>query len=84
MLAGDAQARGVYLDGYGVLFDVGVPILRQSMMWSLRTIYEQDDENLKAVAVAVDGICWPRRANVGQRREIETSIARLELAAWAD
>jgi hypothetical protein len=40
MLAGQAQARGVYLDGYGIFFDVEVPILRQSMAWSIRATIE--------------------------------------------
>ncbi len=43
ILAGEAQARGVYLDGYGVYFDVQVPMMRQSMMWSLRTMIDQDN-----------------------------------------
>lgn len=43
ILAGEAQARGVYLDGYGVYFDVQVPMMRQSMMWSLRTMLDQDN-----------------------------------------
>ena len=43
MLAGEAQARGVYLDGYGVYFDVQVPMMRQSMMWSVRTMLDQDN-----------------------------------------
>ncbi len=43
MLAGQAQARGVYLDGYGVYFDVQVPMMRQSMMWSVRTMLDQDN-----------------------------------------
>jgi len=48
MLAGEAQARGVYLDGYGVFFDVEVPMLRQSMMWSLRMMLDQDDSQTQA------------------------------------
>src|SRR5262245_2771966 len=48
VLAGEAQARGVYLDGYGVFFDVEVPMLRQSMMWSLRTMMDQDDQATQA------------------------------------
>ena len=48
MLAGEAQARGVYLEGYGVFFDVQVPMLRQSMMWSLRTMLDQDDAATQA------------------------------------
>jgi hypothetical protein len=43
MLEGEARARGVHLDGYGVFFDVRVPMMRQSMMWSLRMMLDQDD-----------------------------------------
>ena len=42
VLAGESNARGFHLDGYGVFFDVEVPVLRQSMMWSLRTMLDQD------------------------------------------
>ena len=42
-LSGEPQARGVYLEGYGVFFDVGVPVLHQSMVWSLRTMLGPDD-----------------------------------------
>ncbi|MGE0816900.1 MAG: hypothetical protein AB7O93_26415, partial [Vicinamibacterales bacterium] len=40
VMAGDANARGFLLEHYGVFFDVEVPVLRQSMMWSLRTMLE--------------------------------------------
>ncbi len=43
MLEGEARARGVYLDAYGVFFDVRVPMMRQSMMWSMRMMLDQDD-----------------------------------------
>jgi hypothetical protein len=49
MLEGDARARGVHLDGYGVFFDVRVPMMRQSMMWSLRMMMDQDDAANEAV-----------------------------------
>jgi hypothetical protein len=42
MLEGEARARGLYLDNYGVFFDVRVPMMRQSMVWSLRMMLEQD------------------------------------------
>ena len=42
MLEGEARARGVHLDGYGVFFDVRVPTMRQSMVWSLRMMLDQD------------------------------------------
>ncbi len=43
MLEGEARARGVHLDGYGVFFDVRVPMMRQSMVWSLRMMLDNDD-----------------------------------------
>lgn len=43
MLEGEARARGVQLEGYGVFFDVRVPMMRQSMIWSLRMMMDQDD-----------------------------------------
>jgi hypothetical protein len=76
-ISGDPQARGVYLDGYGVFFDVGVPILHQSMVWSLRTMLGQDPKALadafnvlKQVTKDIDG---PRRAAA------ENALMRLEL-----
>lgn len=48
LLAGAPEARGFRLDGYGFLFDVEVPGLRQSMAWSLRTM------NQSSVALAQD------------------------------
>ena len=48
MLEGEARARGVHLDGYGVFFDVRVPMMRQSMMWSLRMMLDQDDAQNQA------------------------------------
>ena len=48
MLEGEATARGVHLDGYGVFFDVRVPMMRQSMVWSMRIMQEQNDAALQA------------------------------------
>jgi hypothetical protein len=53
MLEGEARARGVQLEGYGVFFDVRVPMMRQSMVWSLRMMLDQDDA---ATQAAVDDI----------------------------
>jgi hypothetical protein len=77
-LAGEAQARGVYLEGYGVFFDVGVPVLRQSMMWSFRQLVEQDDRVLR------DTISILKRQLAGmrdpiERRNLEITISSLEL-----
>src|SRR5574341_984167 len=68
MLEGEARARGVHLDGYGVFFDVRVPMMRQSMVWSMRMMLEQDAAT-QQIAVAelkkaMQGVTDPaQRAN---------------------
>ena len=77
VVAGDSNARGFHLDGYGVFFDVEVPVLRQSMMWSLRTMLDQDQQgdgdalaSLRAVIASTTG---PDRAVA------EAALRRLEV-----
>jgi hypothetical protein len=36
VLIGQARARGFVLEGYGVFFDVEIPAMRQSVLWSMR------------------------------------------------
>ena len=50
LLSGAAEARGIRLDGYGVFFDVEVPMMRQSVAWSLKSII---DENGVAATAAL-------------------------------
>lgn len=80
MLAGEAQARGVYLDGYGVFFDVEVPMLRQSMMWSLRMMLEKDDSQTQAAITDLrrhlQGVTDP-----ATRASLERSLRLLEKQA---
>lgn len=80
MLAGDAQARGVYLEGYGVFFDVQVPMLRQSMIWSLRMMLDQDDAATQAAITDLrkhlQGI-----TDAGTRASLERALKQLEVQA---
>ena len=48
MLEGESRARGVHLEGYGVFFDVRVPMMRQSMMWSMQVLMNQGDAASRA------------------------------------
>jgi hypothetical protein len=80
LLTGDAQARGVYLEGYGIFFDVAVPMLRQSMMWSLRMMLQQDDGSTKK-AVAELRRYVQTETNPATRQALEAHIARLESQA---
>jgi hypothetical protein len=80
MLEGEARARGVYLDAYGVFFDVRVPMMRQSMVWSLRMMMDQDDS---ANVAAIDAI---RKGMAGitdpvQRASLEKAVRQLERQA---
>jgi hypothetical protein len=80
MLAGDAQARGVYLEGYGVFFDVQVPMLRQSMIWSLRMMLDQDDAATQAASTVLrkhlQGLTDPTT-----RAPLERALKQLEVQA---
>ena len=76
-LSGEPQARGVYLDGYGIYFDVAVPVLNQVMMWSLRTMMGPDE----SVVAALDKLksYVQKEKNPATRDSLEGMIARLEL-----
>jgi hypothetical protein len=77
MLEGEARARGVHLDGYGVFFDVRVPMMRQSMVWSLRMMMDQDDASNQAaiseLRKSMQGITDP---NI--RASLEKAVRQLE------
>lgn len=78
VLAGQAHARGVYLEGYGIFFDVEVPIMRETMMWSLRTILDQDAAGLKKALADLRQLA--RTApDPAVRAAGENAINRLEL-----
>lgn len=76
-LAGEAQARGVYLEDYGVFFYVGVPILRQSMVWSFKQLFEQDARNMRDTINVLKRMVGNAR-DVAERRTLENTIASLE------
>jgi hypothetical protein len=41
-VTGPGRTRGFDLQGYGVFFDVDVPMMRQSVLWSTRQLTQQD------------------------------------------
>jgi hypothetical protein len=79
MLEGEARARGLYLDSYGVFFDVRVPMMRQSMVWSLRMMLEQDEATrqvaLNDLKKAIVGVTDP-----ATKANLEQAIRRLEVS----
>jgi hypothetical protein len=82
MLEGEARARGVHLDGYGVFFDVRVPMMRQSMVWSLRMMLDQDDAQTQASILelrkSMQGI-----TDAATRANMERAIKQLEARSGA-
>lgn len=78
VLAGQARARGVYLDGYGIFFDVEVPIFRQSMMWSLRMMLNQDEAGLQKALTDLRQLAHAT-SNPASRAAAERAIDRIEL-----
>jgi hypothetical protein len=80
MLEGEARARGVQLEGYGVFFDVRVPQMRQSMVWSLRMMLDQDDQaNQQAInelRKSMQGVTDP-----ATRANMERAVRQLERQA---
>jgi hypothetical protein len=77
-LSGEPQARGVYLDGYGVYFDVSVPVLNQVMMWSLRTMMGADEGAVAALSQLKSYVLKTEK-NPATRAALENQIERLEL-----
>ncbi|MFN7976986.1 MAG: hypothetical protein U0P30_02550 [Vicinamibacterales bacterium] len=77
VVAGESNARGFNLEGYGVFFDVEVPVLRQSMMWSLRTMLDQDTQGASDALASLRGLV---NSTTGQERVMaENALRRLEL-----
>jgi hypothetical protein len=57
LLSESARVRGYRLEGYGMFFDVAVPMLEGSMIWSFRTLDQNDlglDSALKALRTVVE------------------------------
>lgn len=76
-LSGAPQARGVYLEGYGVYFDVSVPVLNQMMMWSMRTMLGPDAGVITALNQLKSYV--QSEKNPSTRASLEGMIERLEL-----
>jgi hypothetical protein len=75
-IAGAARARGFWLDGYGMFFDVDVPAMRRSLAWSFRVL-EQSDRGLELALAAlkrqIAAIDEP-----AARRDLQQTLEQLE------
>jgi hypothetical protein len=75
-IAGAARAKGFWLEGYGVFFDVDVPAMRRSVAWQFRAL----DRGERSAAAAMQSIRH-RLTSVSDpqaRRDIEDALRRLE------
>ncbi len=77
MMGGTARARGFRLDGYGVFFDVEVPALSQSMMWSWRVL-ERDTGGAASALETLKGLL-NTVSDPAARRDLDQAIRTLEL-----
>jgi hypothetical protein len=75
-IATAARAKGFWLDGYGVFFDVDVPAMRHSMAWSFRTL-DRGGKNVEAdmntIRRYLTLIHDPQA-----KRDIEAAVQRME------
>lgn len=75
LFTGQARARGFMLEGYGVFFDVEIPALRESVVWSMMTL-ERDLTMASSIEVL-------RRAFAGlpqgaDRAQVEQALQRIQ------
>jgi hypothetical protein len=76
-LSGEPQARGVYLDGYGVYFDVAVPVLNQVMITSIGRMLGPDDAVITAFSQLRSYV--QSEKNAATRASLEAWLGRLEV-----
>ena len=78
LISGGPQVRGFRLDGYGVFFDVEVPVLRRSVAWSLRTMMDENGmaatNALQAFKAHLETIQDP-----GVKASLQQALKRIEL-----
>jgi hypothetical protein len=79
LLSGEAQARGFRLDGYGVFFDVSVPLMRQSVAWSLRTMMHDNTAAAGAALQQLKAAIERMTPNPGEKATLLQAIKRLEI-----
>ena len=78
MLEGEARARGVHLDGYGVFFDVRVPMMRQSMVWSLQMMLNEKDTAMSQAAINEIKKSMQGITDAATRARMENAVKQLE------
>jgi len=73
LISDNARVRGFRLDGYGIFFDVVVPSLDTTVLWSIRTL-DQNDLGLESALKALQA----HVRNAGDV-DLEQALRRIEL-----
>jgi hypothetical protein len=76
VISGMARARGFWLDGYGVFFDVDVPAMRKSLIWTVQML-EQNDRGLGSEIAALKRIV-ATVDNPAARSALQQTVQRME------
>lgn len=75
-ISGAARARGFWLEGYGIFFDVDVPAMKRSLAWSFRVLDAPSREmetTFAEIRAHLEGFADPKA-----RRAVEVALQRLE------
>ena len=80
LLSGEARARGVYLEGYGIYFDVEVPMLRESMLWSFDRMLRPNPASTSRAADQLRTLV-ATKIDPAERAPFEAVIRQLETPA---
>jgi hypothetical protein len=79
MLTGVPEVRGFRLDGYGIFFDVGVPMLRLPVTWPLRYMIQSDNRDLEVLAAELKQLI--AQMDVRYQPQLAQVVRRLESRA---
>jgi hypothetical protein len=82
MLTGFPEVHGFRLDGYGIFFDVGVPMLRLPVTWPLRYMINSDNRDLEILAAELKTLV-AQINDVRYQPQLAQVVRRLETRAQA-
>ena len=79
LISGEAQARGFRLDGYGVFFDVAVPVMRQTFAWSMRTMMNDGAPGTGAALQQLKAAIERMTSDTREKATLMQALKRLEM-----
>lgn len=79
LLSGAAEARGFRLDGYGVFFDVEVPVMRRSVAWSLKSMIDDNGMAASAALQQIKAAIERMAPDAREKAALMQALKRLEL-----